>query len=226
MALFHIAPTPQAMAHLLSEGGERGRIFLLGNTVEDALKLLLPSRPPKGKNILFTLHRREHSEEEMRAILSAVPMILDRFPSHSVLYPVHPSPRVRRMAETVLGKVPRVSLVDPMEIQPFYQALASAPLVLTDSGGVQEEAALLGVKTLVLRENTERESELLGGNIVLGGTDPARIATLAERLLLSSHVKEKESRHGSPSELICKVLLSFKANGSDMPPLFRESLRS
>lgn len=222
MALFHIAPTPAAMEHLLKEGVPRERVFLLGNTVEDAVRAMCPKGVKKGKTILFTLHRREHSEARMYAVFSAIRMLAERFPSYSVLYPVHPSPRVRKIAQAALSGVERICLVPPMGIREFYRALASAPLVLTDSGGVQEEAAILGIPTLVLRENTERESELLQGDILLGGTEPHRIVALASELLLHPRKKEKESRHGSPSEMICNVLLAFREGDFDMPPLFRE----
>jgi len=222
MALFHIAPTPAAMEHLLSEGVPRKRIFLLGNTVEDAVHMLLEKKPKAGKTILFTLHRREHSEVKMREIYSAVRMLSERFPTYSILYPVHPSPRVRRIAAFALAGAQSISLVPPMGVKEFYGALAAAPLVLTDSGGVQEEAAILGIPTLVLRDNTERESELLAGDILLGGTEPSRILALASELLLHPKKKAKESRHGSPSERICNVLLAFKAGDFDMPPLFQE----
>ena len=210
MALFHIAPTLQAMEHLLAEGIPRKRIFLLGNTVEDALHMLLPDREPTGKTILFTLHRREHSEETMRRVFSAVRILSERFPSYRILYPVHPSPRVRRVAEETLGEVSAIRLAGPMCVKEFYSALAKAPLVLTDSGGVQEEAALLGVPALVLRENTERENELLAGNVILGGTDPQRILSLASEMLLRPRKKRKERRYGSPCNAICKVLFSEK----------------
>ncbi len=221
MAFLHIAPTPQAMEHLISEGVPRERIFLLGNTVEDALHMLLPTQEKIGRTVILTLHRREHGEAQLREIFSAVRALSERFSAYKILYPMHPSPRVRCVAEAVLGGARGISLVPPMNVREFYRALAAAPLVLTDSGGVQEEAALLGVPTLVLRENTERESELLSGDIALGGTDSRRILSLALELLSRPRKKRKESRHSSPCESICKVLLAFKAGGFDMPPLFQ-----
>ncbi len=220
MASVHIAPSAQAMLHLWREGVSKKRVFLLGNTVEDAVRYLLPVRPPESKTLLLTLHRREHSEVVMRGIFSAVKALMSRLPpDYSIVYPVHPSPRVRRVAEEMLGGVERVRLLPPLSPIRFYPLLAAAPLVLTDSGGVQEEAAILGVKALVLRESTERESELQAGRIHLGGTEPLRIVSMAEALLQSEKQK-KESRNGSPCERICEVLI--KECGFDMPPLCRE----
>ncbi len=215
MATLHIAPTPQAMHHLWREGVPKKCVFLLGNTVEDAVECLLPKRPPKSKTMLLTLHRREHCEEKMRGIFSAVTELMRRFPSYSLVYPVHPSPRVRSVAEKAFRNESCVRLVPPLGPKEFYPLLAAAPLVLTDSGGIQEEAAILGVKTLVLRETTEREYELQNGDIRLAGTDPSRIVSMAEALLLSQEKIKKESHSGSPSERICKVLLAFKECGFD-----------
>ena len=223
MASVHIAPTPQAMMHLWREGVPKKRIFLLGNTVEDAVRLLLPKVPKPSKRILLTLHRREHSESVLRGVFSAVRVLMQQFPDLSLVYPVHPSARVRCIAEQALGDVERVRLVPPLSPVEFYPLLASTPLVLTDSGGVQEEAAILGVKTLVLRENTEREDELQRGRIRLAGTDPIRIVSMAREMLLSQDKNKKESRSGSPSERICKVLLTFKEFDFDMQRLFQES---
>ena len=221
MASLHIAPSPEAMMHLWQEGVEKRRVFLYGNTVEDALRHFLPKNVRKSKNLLLTLHRREHSEQALRGIFSAVRALLERFSDHSLVYPVHPSPRVRSVAEQMLGGLPRISLLPPLAPPAFYPLLAAAPLVLTDSGGIQEEAALLGVPTLVLREQTERESELLSGRICLAGTDPNRIFSLASALLSEPQIKRKESLFGSPSARICKLLLSFKEFGFDMQRLFR-----
>ena len=223
LACLHIAPTPQAMYHLWAEGVPKSRVYCLGNTVEDAVRLLSPPRKEAGRQILFTLHRRECSQEQMEGIFLAVKEIAARFPSHTVLYPVHPSPRVRRVAEAVLGGADGIRLSPPLPPKAFYRALAEAPFVMTDSGGVQEEAALLGVPTLVLRENTERERELQSGRIFLAGTDRERIVSLASAWIKKPPKMKKESRHGSPSDKICKVLLSFIKDGSDMPRLFRES---
>lgn len=215
MATLHMAPTPQAMHHLWCEGVPKERVFLLGNTVEDALEYLLPERPLESKTMLLTLHRREHSEEKMQGIFSAVAELMRRFPAYSLVYPVHPSPRVRSVAEKAFQNTARVQLVPPLGPKEFYPLLAAAPLVLTDSGGIQEEAAILGIKTLVLRETTERELELQKGRIRLAGTDPQRIVSMAEALLSKQEKMKKESRRGSPSDRICKVLLAFKEFGFD-----------
>ncbi len=222
MASVHIAPTPQAMYHLWNEGVKKERVFLFGNTVQDALFHLLPSRASESKTLVLTVHRREHSEETLRGIFSSVRKLMEHHSAYSLVYPVHPSPRVRKIAEEMLCNVPRVRLLPPLPPIDFYRYLAAAPLVLTDSGGIQEEAALLGVRTLVLREKTERENELSAGRILLAGTDPDRIFLMAEKLLSAPKKKRKESRYDSPSAKICKLLLAFKECGFDMQRLFRE----
>ena len=222
MASIHIAPTPQAMHHLWCEGVPKSRVFLLGNTVEDAVRHLAPRYAPRSRTMLLTLHRREHSEAQMRNVFAAATELLCHFPNYSLVYPMHPSPRVRRVAEAAFQGIARVRLVPPLPPRDFYPLLASAPLVLTDSGGVQEEASILGVPTLVLRENTEREYELQNGRIRLVGTDPARIVSVATELLSAPERKRKESQNGSPSERICKVLFAFKQCGFDMQRLCRE----
>ena len=222
MASLHVAPTPQAMYHLWREGVPKARVFLLGNTVEDAVTCFSPKNKRKTKTMLLTLHRREHSEEKMQGIFFAIAELMRRFPDHSLVYPVHPSPRVRCVAEMAFRGVPRVQLMPPLDLRTFYSLLSSAPLVLTDSGGVQEEAAILGVRTLVLRESTEREYELKEGKIHLAGTDPARIVSMATELLMESEPMKKESRFDSPCERICNVLFAFKQCGFDMQRLFRE----
>ena len=221
MASFHIAPTPQAMYHLWNEGVKKERIFLFGNTVQDALFHLLPPKEKREKLLLLTVHRREHSEEALCGIFSAVRWLMERNAAYSLVYPVHPSPRVRSVAERMLGGVPRISLLPPLPPIDFYRYLAAASLVLTDSGGIQEEAALLGIPILVLRETTERENELFSGRIALAGTDPERILSMAEKLLSAPGKKRSECRFGSPSENICKLILAIKECGFDTQRLFR-----
>ena len=222
MASIHIAPTSHALMHLWQEGVPKKRAFLLGNTVEDAVRYLLPNPVKTSRTILLTLHRREHSEAVLRGIFSAVRVLMQRVPAYSLVYTVHPSARVRGIAQELLAGVERVRLVPPMSPTEFYPLLAAAPLVLTDSGGVQEEASILGVKTLVLRENTERENELCRGRIRLVGTDPERIVSMAQQMLLGPEKNKKESCSGSPCARICKVLLAFKECDFDMQRLSRE----
>ena len=222
MASVHIAPTPQAMYHLWQEGVAKERVFLFGNTVQDALFRFLPQEIEQGNTLLLTVHRREHSENELRGIFSAVRKLMEESPGYSLAYPVHPSPRVRKIAEEMLSAVPRISLLPPLPPQEFYRYLAASPLVLTDSGGIQEEAAILGIKTLVLREKTEREQELSEGRICLSGTDPDRIFRMAKELLSEPKKKHSVRQFSSPSAKICKLLLAFKEFDFDMQRLFRE----
>jgi|GEM_PF-745754 len=180
MADLHLATTPFAVQNLLREGVPRAAIRLVGNTVEDAMEALLPTAVPypKARGLylwLLTLHRRECDSDTRRAMLTAVRDLLDEYPACELLLPVHPSPAVGCDVRAVLGRHARAHLTPPMPPSAFYGALTAADLILTDSGGVQEEACVLGRHPLVLREVTEREEELYGGRLTLVGTSPVRI---------------------------------------------------
>jgi UDP-N-acetylglucosamine 2-epimerase (non-hydrolysing) len=159
----HFPPTERARRNLLREGIPDERVLVTGNTAIDALLLSLDRsrargerKEATGRTILLTAHRRENHGAPMESICRAVLRLLDAFSDLRVVYPVHMSPRVRRTVFPMLGEHPRVSLVDPMSYEPFIQAMDQAHLILTDSGGIQEEAPSLGKPVLVLRETTER----------------------------------------------------------------------
>ncbi len=188
------APTDGARDHLLREGYPGERIFVTGNTGIDALLLAADlvrreQRPlpialaPSEKLVLVTAHRRESFGEGLRRICTALNRLTDAHPSLHVLYPVHPNPNVVAAAREVLGGRERVHLVPPLEYPDFVRALMAADLVLTDSGGVQEEAPALGKRTLVLRETTERPEGIAAGAAELVGTDVERIVARASALL-------------------------------------------
>ncbi|MBR2650483.1 MAG: UDP-N-acetylglucosamine 2-epimerase (non-hydrolyzing), partial [Clostridia bacterium] len=176
IASLHFAPTEAAKRNLLSEGCRN--IYVTGNTVIDALlattseKRELPLPPPLiGKPIvLLTVHRRESLGEPMRRVLCAVGEIAKKYPDTAVVYPVHKNPDIVAMANSVLSHIPNVFLSKPIGVLDFHNILASSVLVLTDSGGVQEEACALGIRTLVLRETTEREEALRECGARLVGT--------------------------------------------------------
>jgi len=190
LADFHFAPTEAARDNLLRENVPGDRIWVTGNTAIDALLLTLEKagRPPGapsagGRTILLTAHRRENHGEPMRRICQAVLALLDRFPDLRVVYPVHLSPRVRQVVQPMLQAHPRVSLVEPLGYEPFVLAMNEAYLILSDSGGVQEEAPALGKPVLVLRNTTERPEAVHAGTARLVGTAVETIVGEAERLL-------------------------------------------
>jgi UDP-N-acetylglucosamine 2-epimerase (non-hydrolysing) len=193
IADLHFAPTAQARANLLREGTPAERIFVTGNTVIDALydvagrpDITLPDGLPPldgRRMLLVTTHRRENWGEPLREIYLALVELLDRYPDVVVVFSVHPNPAVRRIAAGVLGGHPRAVLIEPPAYGPFVRLMSAAYLILTDSGGVQEEAPALGTPVLVLREVTERPEGVAAGGVELVGTARPRIVERAARLL-------------------------------------------
>ena len=199
IATWHFAPTSEARDNLLAEGKDPTRIFVTGNTVIDTLLYFsdrmdadlplnaeLASRFPfldaNKKLILVTGHRRENHGGGIERICTALKVLATRG-DVQIVYPVHPNPQVRGVVEAQLAGVPNVFLIDPQDYLPFLYLQKHSYLVLTDSGGVQEEAPSLGKPVLVLRENTERPEGVAGGTARLVGTDVDLIVSNATRLL-------------------------------------------
>ena len=190
-ARYHFAPTEQAKQNLLRENKKPETIFVTGNTAIDALKTTVRAdyqNPEldwaKGSRlILLTAHRRENLGEPMRAIFRAVRRVADEIPDVKVLYPVHMNPTIRALAREILGGDERIRLIPPMEVLDFHNILARSDLVMTDSGGIQEEAPSLGKPVLVLRDTTERPEGVAAGTLKLVGTDEEAIYREAKRLL-------------------------------------------
>ncbi len=198
----HFAPTNRAVAALEAEAVPQENIYLTGNTVVDALHFLLQRLPrlavTEAPLILVTAHRRESFGEPMRGICRAIRQIARQHPEVVVMYPVHPNPNVRGPVYEILGSEERVKLVPPMDYLPFIQALAQSTFVLTDSGGLQEEAPVLGKPVLVMRNHTERMEAVEAGCALLVGTDEEVIASQAHRLLAEPDVYARMSRPVSP----------------------------
>ncbi len=207
IADLHFAPTPQAKANLLAEGVPAQRIFVTGNTVIDALLdvvrrpevVLPPGLPPLDgrRMVLVTTHRRENWGEPLRQIYLALLDLLKRFPDVTVVFSVHRNPAVRRVAEEVLAGHPRAHLIEPPDYGPFIRLESKAYLILTDSGGVQEEAPALGTPVLVLRDVTERPEAVQAGTVEVVGTSRERIAERAGRLLAdpAAHAAMAQARN-------------------------------
>ncbi|MGB9610819.1 MAG: non-hydrolyzing UDP-N-acetylglucosamine 2-epimerase [Bryobacteraceae bacterium] len=227
LATLHFAPTPRAKANLRQEGVPEDRIFVTGNTGIDAL-LYTRERLERGewpgfdasvpapgrKLVLMTAHRRESFGEGFLRLCEGVRRIAARGDTE-IVYPVHPNPNVRTVVERELGGVERVHLIGPLDYVPFVDLMRRADLLLTDSGGVQEEGPSFGKPVLVMRNKTERQEAVEAGTAILVGTDPARIAAEAGRLLDSTEARRAFTRVRNPfgdgraSLRILDAILSF-----------------
>ncbi len=205
----HFAPTQRARQALLAEGMRDESIFVTGNTVIDALLMVaakehkfgderLRKAVESGRVILVTAHRRENWGEPMRGICEAVRRIVSAHPEVNVVFPVHKNPIVREVVFPELEAVERLVLVEPPDYVPFVHLMKSAYLILTDSGGVQEEAPSLGKPVLVLRKTTERPEGVEAGNAKLVGTDPGVVTAEAGRLLDDPAAHDAMSRVANP----------------------------
>ena len=191
----HFAPTATARQNLLKENVDSGSVFVTGNTVIDALlstvspefrfeSELLPAISfPDRRVILVTTHRRENLGEPMRHVYQALKRIVAEFADVEVVFPVHRNPKVREVVESVLGHLPRVHLTDPLDYEPFANLMARSTLILTDSGGIQEEAPSLGKPVLVLRDTTERPEAIGAGTVRLIGTAEETVYVQTKALL-------------------------------------------
>ncbi len=197
LADWHFTPTPVALENLLSEGVNPKAIFVTGNTVIDAFQLALQTRrngPSIGvpkelsskRLILVTTHRRENLGEPMKSICRALREIVMRFPDVGVVLPVHLNPRVRQVVYPLLSGVERVWLTEPLDYLDTARMIQRSTLVITDSGGIQEEAPSLGKPVLVLRNKTERPEGITSGTARLVGTSGPRIVQEVSRLLSSA----------------------------------------
>ncbi|MFJ7930501.1 non-hydrolyzing UDP-N-acetylglucosamine 2-epimerase [Peribacillus sp. NPDC096448] len=205
MADLHFAPTSKAEENLLNEN-KKDNIFVTGNTATDALKTTVRSTYShpvlnglgEDRLILLTAHRRENLGEPMRNIFRAVKRIIVEHDDVQVVYPVHLNPLVQELANEVLGNDPRIHLIEPLDVLDFHNFASRAYLILTDSGGIQEEAPSLGVPVLVLRDTTERPEGIAAGTLRLAGTDEQSIYDLAHELLTDQEVHEKMSKASNP----------------------------
>jgi len=212
LADWHFAPTRWAADNLAREGVPAEDVHTVGNTVVDALLQLreqarefraaalrdLDLEGGRERLLLLTTHRRESFGAPMRASLGAIRALVERYPDTRLVFPVHLNPRVREATDEVLGPHPRIHLVEPLGYLDFLRLMSLAHLILTDSGGIQEEAPTLGKPVLVLRETTERPEAVEAGTAVLVGTDPARITAEARRLLEDPEEYARRSRLANP----------------------------
>lgn len=206
MADLHFAPTEKAFDNLVQENKNKEAIFITGNTAIDALKTTVKDdyqnevleKVSKGRLMLVTAHRRENLGEPMRNMFRAIRRIVDEYSDVQVVYPVHLNPAVREIAGEILGGHERIHLIEPLDVIDFHNFAARAHLILTDSGGVQEEAPSLGVPVLVLRDTTERPEGIEAGTLRLAGTEEDTIYRLAADLLTDKVEYEKMAKASNP----------------------------
>ncbi|MCY8836081.1 non-hydrolyzing UDP-N-acetylglucosamine 2-epimerase [Bacillus atrophaeus] len=236
IADLHFAPTEQAMQNLLRENKNPETIFVTGNTAIDALNTTVREgyshsvldRLGEDKMILLTAHRRENLGQPMENIFKAISRIVEEFHDVQVVYPVHLNPAVREAAAKHFGDLDRVHLIEPLEVIDFHNFASKAHFILTDSGGVQEEAPSLGKPVLVLRDTTERPEGVKAGTLKLAGTDEETIYHLAKQLLTDSQEYERMSQASNPygdgqaSRRIAEKLLYHYGYRDEQPDSFTE----
>jgi len=234
LADLHFSPTNTSKNNLLAENVDKNNIFVTGNTVIDALYHTVKNdfefednflRHIDFKNnriILVTTHRRENLGEPMRHVYKALKDLTERFDDVHVVFPVHKNPKVRVVVNEELGGLKKVHLIDPLDYEPFANLMNRADLVLTDSGGIQEEAPALGKPVLVLRDTTERPEAVEAGTVKLIGTDRDRVYDETALLLTDKDEYERMAKAANPygdgkaSERIITAILNH-FNLSDKP---------
>ena len=206
MADMHFAPTKTSRNNLIKEGKKTENIYVTGNTAIDALATTIKkdyNHPifewlGNDKLILLTAHRRENLGEPMRQMFRAIKRIVDEFEGVKVIYPVHLNPKVREVADEILGNDTKVRLIEPLEVIDFHNFINRSYIILTDSGGIQEEAPGLGKPVLVLRDTTERPEGIEAGTLKLAGTEEEKIYELTKDLLSNKNTYEQMSKAVNP----------------------------
>ena len=203
---YDFAPTKLARENLLRQGKHPDNIFVTGNTAIDALKTTVQREyehdelkwASGSRLILITAHRRENLGEPMKRMFRAIRRIVDEFPDVKAIYPIHMNPIVRKAAREILGGDEKIHIIEPLEVIDFHNFLARSFLVLTDSGGIQEEAPSLGKPVLVMRDTTERPEGIEAGTLRLVGTYEENIYAAMYELLTSKEAYEKMSHASNP----------------------------
>jgi UDP-N-acetylglucosamine 2-epimerase (non-hydrolysing) len=239
IADLHFSPTDTSKTNLLAEGVNQENIFVTGNTVIDALLATVHENYTftdpvlnqldftNRKVILVTTHRRENLGEPMRNIYLALQQLIEENPDVEIVFPMHKNPHVREVVNSVLGQTERVHLIEPLDYQPFVNLIARSHIILTDSGGVQEEAPSFGKPVLVLRDTTERPEAVEAGTVLLVGTDRDEVYRNASRLLNDSTTYSKMANAVNPygdglaAKRIVDSILYYCKHASNRPEDFR-----
>jgi len=202
----YFAPTEQSKKNLLEEHKPEEKIYVTGNTAIDALKTTVrntynhPEFKWVGEDrlILITAHRRENIGKPMENFFKAIKRILDEFEDVKAIYPIHMNPKVRSIANDVFANSNRIRLIEPLDVIDFHNFLNKAYIILTDSGGIQEEAPSLGKPVLVLRDTTERPEGIAAGTLKLAGTEEENVYTLIKELLTDKDIYAQMSEASNP----------------------------
>ncbi|MFU1795911.1 non-hydrolyzing UDP-N-acetylglucosamine 2-epimerase [Paenibacillus azoreducens] len=236
LADLHFAPTQWSAGNLRKENKNESRIYVTGNTVTDVFQYTVQpdyQHPvlewAAGKKlILMTAHRRESQGEPHMNIFRAVKRIADEFEDIAIVYPVHPSPAVKEPAHAVLGGHPRIKLIDPLDVVDLHNFYPHTHLILTDSGGLQEEAPSFGVPVLVLRDTTERPEGIDAGILELVGTDEQNVYERTRALLTDQTLYDSMSKAANPygdgkaSQRIVQAILHHFGIREDAPEQFHK----
>ncbi len=206
VAKYNFSPTEMSKNNLIREGKNQDSIYVTGNTAIDALKTTVRSDythpeldwAKDSRLIVITAHRRENQGQPMRQMFRAIRRIMDENPDVKAIYPIHMNPVVRKAAEEELGGCDRIHIIEPLEVLDFHNLLARSYLILTDSGGIQEEAPSLGKPVLVMRDTTERPEGIAAGTLKLVGTDETVIYNNFKELLENKESYEKMSKASNP----------------------------
>lgn len=217
---YNFAPTELAKRNLINEGKKANTIFVTGNTAIDALKTTVVKDyfnehlewASDSKLIMLTAHRRENLGDPMRHMFRAIKKIVDEFQDVKVIYPIHMNPAVRKIATEELGKSERIRIIEPLDVLDFHNFMARCYMILTDSGGIQEEAPSLGKPVLVMRDTTERPEGIEAGTLKLVGTNEQTIYQEFKKLLMNKNEFDRMAKASNPygdghaSERIVKIL--------------------
>lgn len=206
IADMHFAPTENSKENLLKEGKKEEDIYVTGNTAIDALKTTIKEnfkhevieKLGNDKMILLTAHRRENLGENMKGMFKAIKRIVDEFEDIQVVYPIHLNPLVRDTANEIFGDSGKVHLIEPLEVLDFHNFLNQAYIIMTDSGGIQEEAPSLGKPVLVLRDTTERPEGIDAGTLKLAGVEEETIYNMTKELLTNQSVYDSMAKACNP----------------------------
>lgn len=206
IAQLNFAPTEKARDNLISEGKKAATVFVTGNTAIDALKTTVRrsyTHPElewakNSRLILITAHRRENLGEPMKHMFQAIRRVLDEHHDVKAIYPIHMNPVVRKTADEFFGGDERIHMIEPLDVLDFHNFMARCHLILTDSGGIQEEAPSLGKPVLVMRENTERPEGVAAGTLRLVGTSENEIYRSFSGLLNNKHIYNSMAQASNP----------------------------
>ncbi|WP_125704618.1 non-hydrolyzing UDP-N-acetylglucosamine 2-epimerase [Lacticaseibacillus daqingensis] len=235
LADLYFAPTSQSEQNLLKEGHPEDAIFVTGNTAIDALKQtvhegyehdVLKLIEPGKRIVLVTMHRRENQGEPMKRVFRVMRRVVEDHPDTEIIYPVHLNPVVQEAAKEILGNHPRIHLIDPLDVVDFHNLASRSYFIMTDSGGVQEEAPSLGKPVLVLRDTTERPEGVTAGTLKLVGTEKASVETAMRELLDNPQAYKQmaESKNpygdGEASSRILDAIAYHFGLRSDIPSRF------